>query len=73
VALTIGPRTNGTHHLAVVATGASCHDSLCGVGWGECSDSRNPFGVVGCVRDFEELLLGEDARAIERRPRPWHN
>jgi L-alanine-DL-glutamate epimerase-like enolase superfamily enzyme len=36
------------------------------VGWGECSDSRNPFGVVGCVRDFEDVLLGEDARAIER-------
>ena len=36
------------------------------VGWGECSDSRNPYGVVGCVRDFEEVLIGEDPRAIER-------
>lgn len=37
------------------------------VGWGECSDSRNPYGVVGCVRDFEELLVGEDPRAIQQR------
>jgi galactonate dehydratase len=36
------------------------------VGWGECSDSRNPLGVAGCVRDFEPLLVGEDPRAIQR-------
>src|ERR671937_1197520 len=36
------------------------------VGWGECSDSRNPLGVAGCVRDFEHLLVGEDPRAIGR-------
>jgi len=36
------------------------------VGWGECSDSRNPLGVAGCVRDFQQLLLGEDPSAIER-------
>src|SRR5438270_11722500 len=36
------------------------------VGWGECSDSRNPYGVAGSVRDVEELLVGEDPRAIER-------
>jgi galactonate dehydratase len=36
------------------------------VGWGECSDSRNPFGIAGCVRDFEPLLVGEDPRAVER-------
>lgn len=36
------------------------------VGWGECSDSRNPFGVAGCVRDLEGILIGEDPRAIER-------
>ena len=36
------------------------------VGWGECSDSRNPYGVAGSVRDLEELLVGEDPRAIER-------
>lgn len=36
------------------------------VGWGECSDSRNPLGVAGCVRDFQQLLVGEDPSAIER-------
>src|ERR687883_2092200 len=36
------------------------------VGWGECSDSRNPFGVAGSVRDLEGLLVGEDPRQIER-------
>jgi galactonate dehydratase len=36
------------------------------VGWGECSDSRNPLGVAGCVSDFEHLLVGEDPRAIGR-------
>ncbi|PYN12323.1 MAG: mandelate racemase/muconate lactonizing protein, partial [Candidatus Rokuibacteriota bacterium] len=24
-------------------------------GWGECSDNRNPYGIAGCVRDFEDL------------------
>src|ERR1051326_5421832 len=36
------------------------------VGWGECSDSRNPHGVAGGVRDFEPLLVGDDPRTIER-------
>jgi len=36
------------------------------VGWGECSDSRNPHGVAGCVRDFEPLLLGQDPRHVQR-------
>lgn len=36
------------------------------VGWGECSDGHNPYGVVGCVRDFTNLLVGEDPRAVER-------
>lgn len=36
------------------------------VGWGECSDTRNPLGVAGCVRDFQQLLVGEDPSAIER-------
>jgi galactonate dehydratase len=36
------------------------------VGWGECSDGRNPYGVAGCVRDFQELLIGEDPSAVER-------
>jgi galactonate dehydratase len=35
-------------------------------GWGECSDSRNPLGIAGCVRDFEPLLLGQDPRPVER-------
>ena len=36
------------------------------VGWGECSDSRNPHGVAGCVRDFEDLLVGQDPRRIQQ-------
>ena len=36
------------------------------VGWGECSDSRNPLGIAGCVRDYEEVLVGQDPRAIGR-------
>jgi L-alanine-DL-glutamate epimerase-like enolase superfamily enzyme len=36
------------------------------VGWGECSDSRNPHGVAGCVRDFEAVLVGQDPRHIQR-------
>jgi L-alanine-DL-glutamate epimerase-like enolase superfamily enzyme len=36
------------------------------VGWGECSDSRNPHGVAGSVNDVADLLVGEDPRAIER-------
>jgi L-alanine-DL-glutamate epimerase-like enolase superfamily enzyme len=35
-------------------------------GWGECSDSRNPLGIAGCVRDFEPLLVGQDPRPVER-------
>src|SRR5436190_10243772 len=36
------------------------------VGWGECSDNRNPYGVVGCIKDFEPLLIGQDAGDVER-------
>jgi L-alanine-DL-glutamate epimerase-like enolase superfamily enzyme len=36
------------------------------VGWGECSDSRNPFGVAGSVRDLEDVLIGEDPREVQR-------
>jgi galactonate dehydratase len=36
------------------------------VGWGECSDSRNPLGIAGCVRDYEDVLVGQDPRAIGR-------
>ena len=35
------------------------------VGWGECSDSRSAYGVAGCVRDFQHLLIDRDPRAIE--------
>src|ERR1700757_5376765 len=36
-------------------------------GYGECSDGRNPYGVVGAVRDFEPVLLGRDPRPVEAR------
>jgi L-alanine-DL-glutamate epimerase-like enolase superfamily enzyme len=36
-------------------------------GYGECSDGRNPYGVVGTVRDFEPILMGKDPRPIETR------
>jgi hypothetical protein len=36
-------------------------------GYGECSDGRNPYGVVGAVRDFEAILVGQDPRPVERR------
>ncbi len=36
-------------------------------GYGECSDGRNPYGVVGAVRDFEPILVGQDPRPIEMR------
>ena len=35
-------------------------------GYGECSDGRNPYGIVGAVRDFEPVLLGQDPRPVER-------
>lgn len=35
------------------------------VGYGECSEGRNPLGVVGCVKDLEVALLGRDPRPIE--------
>ncbi len=34
-------------------------------GYGECSDGRNPYGIVGAVRDFEPILLGRDPRPVE--------
>src|SRR5437867_8961333 len=34
-------------------------------GYGECSDGRNPYGIVGTVRDFEPILLGRDPRPVE--------
>jgi L-alanine-DL-glutamate epimerase-like enolase superfamily enzyme len=35
-------------------------------GYGECSDGRNPYGIVGAVRDFEPVLVGRDPRPVER-------
>ncbi|MGI9613018.1 MAG: mandelate racemase/muconate lactonizing enzyme family protein [Acidimicrobiales bacterium] len=34
-------------------------------GYGECSDGRSPYGVVGAVDDFVPLVLGRDPRAAE--------
>lgn len=36
-------------------------------GYGECSDGRNPWGVVGTIEDFKPLLIGQDPRAYEMR------
>src|SRR5207247_3439354 len=36
-------------------------------GYGECSDGRNPYAIVGAVRDFEPILLGQDPRPVEMR------
>ena len=36
-------------------------------GYGECSDGRNPYGVVATVHDFEALLIGRDPRPVEMR------
>jgi L-alanine-DL-glutamate epimerase-like enolase superfamily enzyme len=35
-------------------------------GYGECSDGRNPYGIVGAIRDFEPVLVGRDPRPVER-------
>jgi L-alanine-DL-glutamate epimerase-like enolase superfamily enzyme len=34
-------------------------------GYGECSDGRNPNGVVGTIKDFTPLLIGRDPRPYE--------
>ena len=36
-------------------------------GYGECSDGRNPNGVVGTIKDFTPLLVGRDPRPYEMR------
>lgn len=36
-------------------------------GYGECSDGRNPNGVVGTIKDFMPLMVGRDPRAYEMR------
>ncbi len=37
------------------------------VGYGECSDSRSPHGVVGTIEDLKPVLIGRDPRAYELR------
>jgi len=36
------------------------------VGYGECTDGRSPYGVPGCIRDLEGVLVGQDPLAIEK-------
>src|SRR5437867_6192297 len=36
-------------------------------GYGECSDGRNPYGVVGTVQDFSAILVGQDPRPVGLR------
>lgn len=36
-------------------------------GYGECSDSKNPYGIVGTIEDLKPILIGEDPRAYEMR------
>ncbi len=36
-------------------------------GYGEMSDGRNPFGIIGAVKDFEPILIGKEATAVEAR------
>ncbi len=37
------------------------------IGYGECSDGRNPNGVTGTIKDLTSLLIGRDPRAYEMR------
>ena len=36
-------------------------------GYGECSDSRSPQGVVGTIEDLKPVLINKDPRAFEMR------
>ena len=36
-------------------------------GYGEMSDGRNPYGIVGTVVDFLSILEGQDPLAVEAR------
>ena len=36
-------------------------------GYGECSDARSPYGVVGVIEDLKPFLIGKDPRAYEMR------
>ena len=36
-------------------------------GYGECSDHRGcTFGLIGCIKDFERILIGQDPRPVEK-------
>ncbi len=37
------------------------------VGYGECSDGKNPWGVAGVIQDLRPLLVGQDPRPYEMR------
>ena len=37
------------------------------VGYGECSDGKNPWGVAGTIQDLKPLLIGKDPRPFEMR------
>jgi len=37
------------------------------IGYGECSEPRSPFGVVGTINDLKPLLIGKDPRPFEMR------
>jgi galactonate dehydratase len=36
-------------------------------GWGECSDSRSPYGIIGAIEDLKPILIGQDPRPFEMR------
>jgi len=37
------------------------------IGYGECSESRTPNGVVGTIHDMSDILIGTDPNAYEMR------
>jgi L-alanine-DL-glutamate epimerase-like enolase superfamily enzyme len=36
-------------------------------GYGECSDSKSPYGIIGTIEDIRPILIGKDPRAYEMR------
>ncbi len=36
-------------------------------GYGECSDSKNPYGIIGTIEDIKPILIGKDPKAYEMR------
>ena len=36
-------------------------------GYGECSDSRSPHGIVGTIKDLKTILIGQDPMPYELR------